>query len=54
MRCIIPLLYLATSIFLLFDSIFIGSFRQSLKPVNGRIVDIIVGAFIALTMGKLL
>lgn len=49
-----PLLYLATSIFLLFDSIFIGSFRKALAPVNGRVIDIIVGVFLAITVEKYL
>lgn len=49
-----PLLYLATSIFLLFDSIFIGSFRKALAPVNGRVIDIIVGIFLAITAEKYL
>lgn len=47
-----PFLYLVTSIFLLFDSVFVGSFRKALAPVNGWIVDIIVGAFLAITLGK--
>lgn len=47
-----PFLYLATSIFLLFDSVFVGSFRRALTPINGRIVDILVGAFLAITLGK--
>lgn len=47
-----PFLYLVTSIFLLFDSVFIGSFRKALVPVNGRIVDILVGIFLAITLGK--
>ncbi|WP_177930859.1 hypothetical protein [Klebsiella grimontii] len=49
-----PLLYLATSIFLLFDSIFIGSFRKALAPVNGRVIDIVVGVFLAIAAGKYL
>ena len=42
-----PLLYLTTSIFLLFDSVFVGSFRKALAPVNGRIIDVLVGVFLA-------
>lgn len=49
-----PFLYLVTSIFLLFDSIFIGSFRKALAPVNGRVIDIIVGVFLAITVGRIL
>ena len=48
-----PFLYLATSVFLLFDSIFVGGFRNALAPVNGRIVDVLVGVFLAITLGKL-
>ncbi|SAW25985.1 Uncharacterised protein [Klebsiella pneumoniae] len=48
-----PFLYLATSVFLLFDSIFVGGFRKALAPVNGRIVDVLVGVFLAITLGKL-
>lgn len=47
-----PLLYLTTSIFLLFDSIFVGSFRKALAPVNGRIIDVLVGVFLAIALGK--
>ncbi len=47
-----PSLYLATSIFLLFDSVFMGSFRRALAPINGRIIDILVDAFLAITLGK--
>ena len=46
------ILYLATSIFLLFDSVFVGSFRKALFPVSGRIVDILVGVFLTITLGK--
>ena len=49
-----PFLYLATSFFLLFDSVFVGSFRKALAPVNGRIVDVLVGVFLAITLGKFL
>lgn len=47
-----PLLYLTTSIFLLFDSIFVGSFRKALAPVNGRIIDVLVGVFLTIALGK--
>jgi hypothetical protein len=47
-----PFLYLATSVFLLFDSVFVGSFRKALAPVNGRIVDVLVGVFLAITLGS--
>lgn len=48
-----PLLYLTTSIFLLFDSVvFVGSFRKALAPVNGRIIDVLVGVFLAIALGK--
>ena len=48
-----PLLYLATALFLLLDSVFIGSFRQALRPINGRVIDMLVGAFLFITLGKL-
>jgi hypothetical protein len=41
-----------TSIFLLFDSVFVGSFRKALAPVNGRIIDVLVGVFLAITLGS--
>lgn len=47
-----PVFDLATSVFLFFDSIFIGSFRKALAPVNGRVIDIIVGVFLTLTVGR--
>jgi hypothetical protein len=47
-----PLLYLTTSIFLLFDSVFVGSFRKALAPVNGRIIDVLVGVFLAIALGS--
>lgn len=47
-----PLLSVIASLFLVVDSVFIGSFRNALFPVSGRVIDIVVGVFFAFLFGS--
>lgn len=51
--CIMPLLSVIASLFLVVDSVFIGSFRSALFPVSGRVIDIVVGVFFCISIWKL-